>query len=68
MVGWRSQGGNKSKKGGMQDSQEKKKLYEQCPNEASGNEVQDLWRDYQEKKRIAKELVRKRRGRKEKLF
>ena len=27
-----------------------------------GNEVQDLWRDYQEKKRLAKELVRKKRG------
>ena len=61
MVGWRSQGGNKSKKGDMQDSQKNKKFCEQCPNEASGNEVQDLWRDYQEKKRIAKELVRKKR-------
>ena len=39
----------------------RKRLYEQCPNEALGNEVQDLWRDYQEKKRIAKELVRKKR-------
>ena len=42
-------------------SGKEKKLYEQCPNEASGIEVQDLERDYQEKKRIAKELVKKKR-------
>ena len=39
----------------------RKKLYAQCPNETLGNEIKDLERDYQEKKRIAKELVKKKR-------
>ena len=50
----------KARKEACRTLRKRKKLYEQCPNEASGNEVH-LWRDYQEKKRIAKDLVRKKR-------
>ena len=38
----------------------------QQPNEAKEREVQELWVQYQEKKKIAKELVSRKKERKEK--
>ena len=38
----------KARKETCRTLRKRKRLYEQCPNEASGNEVQDLERDHQE--------------------